>query len=428
MAGELQGGASISQSSAHWQAPAAEVMPAGTLKKKFPLGLVLGIGGGAVVLGGIILVLVLTLGNQVLGPKATETNNPAIAMNLTADAENTEAALAAESFTDTPEPTETPEPSATATIAITNTPENTATPEATFTPAPQPIGRLAFVSDRGGDGNQIWLMDVGMDAMGNIVSSAEQLTFDMGDKSYPAWSPDGQYLIYSAPGATATEGLNLYRLDITQPGDSPLQLTDRRGDEVEAAVSADGSTVAYDNNGRDDGLRQLYFVNLDGSEDVRVSFDFIEFSPAWHPTNADQYYFVLAGSGHWTLYYRMVGADQKEVKTFDKSSFFGRLGEVDQPVISPDAQYIAYVQVSGSKTNVYTTRFASGGADVYKLTDTNTDAFPSFSADSTWIAFSSERDGNAEIYIMDLTGKQLTNLSADVGFDSMPAWMPVVDE
>ncbi|NSW53322.1 MAG: serine/threonine-protein kinase [Anaerolineae bacterium] len=396
------------------------VLPA---KKRFPVGLVLGIVGGLVVIGAIVVVGILYLTGNLFN--ATPTADAALVLAGTQTAASL-SVLAEEPATDTPEPSPTLEPTRAPTNTEIPTPQDTATPEPTATPTPIPIGVLAYISDRGGDDRQIWLMQVGMDRMGGIVAEHTQLTFDAGDKSYPAWSPDGRYLVYSAPGASASEGLNLYRIDFTDDSSAPIQLTDRRGDEVGAAFSADGDTIAYDNNGRDDGLRQIYFVNPDGSNDTRISFDFQEFSPTWHPTIADRYYFVLAGAGgHWTLYYRSATADQSEVETFDKSSFFGRLGEVDHPVISPDLQYIAYTQVNGSRTNIYTTRMSTGGADVYQLTNTNSDAYPSFSMDSNWIAFSSERDGNAEIYIMDLTGQQLTNLSMSDSYDGMPAWYPL---
>ena len=52
------------------------------------------------------------------------------------------------------------------------------------------------------------------------------------------------------------------------------------------------------------------------------------------------------------------------------------------------------------------------GTDIKKLThNPSNDYEPIFSLDGLSIIFTSERDGNKEIYIMDNEGKNLTNLS-----------------
>ena len=60
-----------------------------------------------------------------------------------------------------------------------------------------------------------------------------------------------------------------------------------------------------------------------------------------------------------------------------------------------------------------------------KLTETNKDYAPFWSPDGDWILFTSERDGNKEIYIMDTQGQQITNLTNHPGIDFDPAWQPV---
>ncbi len=53
----------------------------------------------------------------------------------------------------------------------------------------------------------------------------------------------------------------------------------------------------------------------------------------------------------------------------------------------------------------------TAGAPSPKLTETNKDYAPFWSPDGNWILFTSERDGNKEIYIMDAQGQQVTNLT-----------------
>ena len=52
------------------------------------------------------------------------------------------------------------------------------------------------------------------------------------------------------------------------------------------------------------------------------------------------------------------------------------------------------------------------------------DQVPSWSPDGTKIAFSSERDGNHEIYVMNTNGSNPTNLTNNAAVDQMPSWSP----
>ena len=64
---------------------------------------------------------------------------------------------------------------------------------------------------------------------------------------------------------------------------------------------------------------------------------------------------------------------------------------------------------------------ADGSNPLRLTTNAAGDADPSFSADGTKIAFSSGRDGNAEIYVMNADGTDQTRLTNNLGSD----WLPV---
>ena len=59
------------------------------------------------------------------------------------------------------------------------------------------------------------------------------------------------------------------------------------------------------------------------------------------------------------------------------------------------------------------------------LTDSpSEDALPIWPPDGVRIAFESERDGDAEVYIMNADGSGQTLLSNDLNFAEDPAWSP----
>jgi TolB protein len=49
---------------------------------------------------------------------------------------------------------------------------------------------------------------------------------------------------------------------------------------------------------------------------------------------------------------------------------------------------------------------------------------PAWSPDGTQIAFVSDRDGNQEIYVVNIDGTNLQRLTWSEGSDRSPAWQP----
>jgi Tol biopolymer transport system component len=60
-----------------------------------------------------------------------------------------------------------------------------------------------------------------------------------------------------------------------------------------------------------------------------------------------------------------------------------------------------------------------------KLTNNNVaDTYPAWSPDGSKIAFQSKLDGDYDIYVMDFNSRQITPLTSNTVFDSSPAWSP----
>jgi Tol biopolymer transport system component len=65
------------------------------------------------------------------------------------------------------------------------------------------------------------------------------------------------------------------------------------------------------------------------------------------------------------------------------------------------------------------------GSNVTRLTNNSAnDQYPSWSADGTKIVFDSNRDGNFEIYVMDADGSNQTRLTSNSSLDAIPSWSP----
>lgn len=334
-------------------------------------------------------------------------------------------------------PTETPQTQPTETVQVLPTTE----PTSELSPTPtivasiaSPIGRggkVAFVSNRQGDGyNQIWMMDVGTDANGAIITSnLQQITSSAGDKTKPSFSPDGKTLLYSgASTASAPNGtpfaFDIWTLELTTAGAQPVDISKRAADDLYPAWSPNGKWIAFTSYYREDKLPQLFIMNPQGLDQTRLSLGVAEKYATWTP-NAQFLLYVFTTGNLNVLYMRDSYSIYTNFSKFDRTTDEGRLGLVSEPNVSLDGSTIAYTSFFETNKNIYTAVFADRGRTVTKLTTSNKDSAPFWSPDGKWILFTSERDGNKEIYIMDAQGGQVTNLTNLLSVDFDPAWQPV---
>jgi Tol biopolymer transport system component len=88
-----------------------------------------------------------------------------------------------------------------------------------------------------------------------------------------------------------------------------------------------------------------------------------------------------------------------------------------------DGGRIAFVSERDGNAEIYV--IDADGSHLTRLTDDPaSDYCPAWSPAGTRIAFMSERDGNWEIYVMDADGSHQTNLTKNPAFEDRPAWSP----
>ena len=415
--------------------PAASPAPGASSRRRIS-GWVWGLLAAVVIFIGIILVagvaglFLFSNNRQSTGQTTTAV---VVAQEALSPTEKVIAATLAPVMTKTSVFTKTPLPPS---VTVASVAKDTATEAATATLTPAAVdggGVIAFASDRAGDQTdgktfQIWTMKPYLDSSGNFIAgNFTQVTSGPGDKTQPNWSPDGKKLLFVAPGSSKTQGLDIYLLDLSTAGSQPVDLSNHIGNDTDPAWSPDGKLIAFTGDARGDGILQLFMMNADGSNLHRISTDYMEYSPTWQP-DMQWLLYVINASDNKYLYRRYMDTGFSYMTStpsgYDSAQIFGRFGQVEQPKISPDGVSLAYVQIKGSSLLIFTADYKKRGAQFSKLTSTGKDQNPAWSADSQMLVFTSERDGNPEIYIMTAGGLLQTNLTNNPARDMQPAWQP----
>jgi TolB protein len=100
---------------------------------------------------------------------------------------------------------------------------------------------------------------------------------------------------------------------------------------------------------------------------------------------------------------------------------------------SPDGHDVAFESVRDGNSEIYTARVIDKGNDTYSAEDVQRrtissadNAFPAWSPDCAWLAFSSSRANQAyhNIYQLDLTTNTVTPVTTGQVDDLSPAWSP----
>ncbi len=316
------------------------------------------------------------------------------------------------------------------------------TPTEEITPSETPVmlgggGRIAFVSDRGGDILQIWTMKPD-------GSNPRQLTFGPGDKTQPKWSPDGRRLLYVTEGGQDQYGNDLgtdIRI-INVDGTGIEWVVHSAGDDSDPTWSPDGRFIAFTSTRVTDS-RQVYVFDTscleetEGCVDVTSTpvschpdFCAVEYSPEWAPLNMSPPSWLPASYNLAVIVsintapakiFLRPPADVVPID-FDRSD---KIVGVDHVAWSPDGTLFAYTWYLNRGVNeIFISPLEDRGATWTRLTESNGNKEPCFSPDGRWIVFTSTRDQNPEVYIMITNGTGEVNLSNNPARDMQPDWQP----
>ena len=232
------------------------------------------------------------------------------------------------------------------------------------------------------------------------------ITSDLFQNIQPVWSPSGRFIYFTSNRAG---GLNLWRVAMSPEGpprQAPQQLTTGAGQDVEAAISKDGSRLAFAILKQNADLWKLPVSPETGQptgppqEVVATTRE--DSRGAWSP-DGKAIAFNSDRSGDTNLW--LYTPEDKATRQLTKGP-----GGDYQAAWSPDGRTIAFFSSRTGDAEIWSVAVASGA--LARLTKApSIDINPSFSPDGRWIAFQSDRSGRLEVWVMASDGSTPRQLS-----------------
>ena len=232
----------------------------------------------------------------------------------------------------------------------------------------------------------------------------------------PAWSPNGNWVAYTAYPKNkpnlyikhrrqqrgyeiANKGLNI--TPAWRPAPRPDAALDQK--QLAATLSFTGDQEIYLLTGKGKIIKRL---TKSWGSDV---------SPTWSP-DGKRIAFVSNRAGNPQIYVKDL-----ESGRVDRFTYQGRYNT--QPSWSPKGDRIAYSSMEGGRNDVFVAGF-DGRPPTQLTRDAGNNESPSWSPDGSMIVFSSTREGGARIFVMTAFGTDQRRLLTLPGEQTNPQWSP----
>jgi TolB protein len=231
----------------------------------------------------------------------------------------------------------------------------------------------------------------------------------------PAWSPDNQVIAYTSWRPSSAGNFGVFQdiiLSYIQVGQrtTPANGSPDRQNYL-PAWSPDGTRLAFTSNR--DGNPEIYVMNKDGSGLRRMTNSpAIDVSPTWSPTG-NQLAWVSDRTGQPKIYLMNADGTGQRLLVGDPKS--------DRPTWSRGKfNEIAYASQTGPGYDIKIYSFATGEA--IRVTDgIGSNESPSFSPNGRHIAFTSTRNGKAQVFTVDRDGNNLRQITRE-GNNKFASW------
>ena len=264
---------------------------------------------------------------------------------------------------------------------------------------------IAFVSDRKGN-KEIFVMDA--DGVNQRAATANGSI-----NNFPAWSPDGDSILYTSYRRNNRPMLFLSSRIRGRPG----RLLEKVGEDVpqyRGVFSRSGERIAVVMS--TNGAADIFTARSDGARLEQLTKNrVIDVSPTWSP-DGKRIAFVSDRTGAPQVY--VMDSDGSNTQRVTYQGTYNT-----NPAWSPDGQWIAYESRLESQFDIWLIDL-DGHVNVPLLNHPRSDEAPTWAPNSRKLAFSSKRRGRADIYVVDVSGENLQRITEGAGNNTSPDWGP----
>ncbi len=165
--------------------------------------------------------------------------------------------------------------------------------------------------------------------------------------------------------------------------------------------------------------KRIWLVDSDGANARPITA--AGMSPAWTPSGRALVYNVLDGRRDPLFVTELATGAQRMLTAPSPSQDM-------TPAVSPDGRTVVFGRVSENGTDLFSVPFGGGAPTRITVGRGRISFAPSFSPDGLRIAFASDRSGHNEVYIGDLDGTNVEQLTdgvfGDRNYRAGPDWSP----
>jgi tRNA A-37 threonylcarbamoyl transferase component Bud32 len=396
---------------------------------------------------------------------ATQTVTSTATQTASATATQTASATATATWTASATATSTATQTASATATATFTPSVTPTATHTATRTPDLSATSAALAQRQTATARAFFANVTATLIANMTAQMQQTRLAQLQQRGTARAAASTA---TALAQAAPSGRIIFHTDlngrweinqVTLPDGAFSRLTDGRGVYYLPSFSADGSLIALSSNLS--GEIEIYIMNADGTqlrslgarggENWGAAISPTDRQIVWHSNRGGTFRLYIAdvdgkrvrqltprdtqgrsldADASWAPGGRRIvfassrtpsGLYIMDVLTGEFRHFAAAGEDAGDPAWSPDGRRIAFQSRRDGNLEIYVINL--DGTGLRRLTDhPAADGRPAWSPDGQWIAFESDRDGKLDIYIMRADGSDVRRITSNAGKNGWPSW------
>ncbi|NTW01280.1 MAG: hypothetical protein HGA19_08195 [Oscillochloris sp.] len=216
--------------------------------------------------------------------------------------------------------------------------------------------------------------------------------------------------------------------DGTQPpnnGPYPGYFPNGTGSDYNASYSPDSTKIVFVSDRM--GGQELFIMSSSANNPIQITGEgCVNETPTWSP-NGRRLYWASNCDGDFDVYRAEIaynndaswGVDARLVNVVNLTN---NTSDDRYSRVSPDGKTIAFSSNRDGNAEIYTVNTDNGGGERRLTSNSANDGSPTWSADGSKLAFSSDRDGDNEIYTMGLDGNNVTQITNNSAQDGWPLW------